>query len=245
MPPDNLPDHIAVIMDGNGRWAEARRRPRSLGHQEGVKAVRAIVEGCGKLGVPTLTLFAFSSENWNRPEKEVSRLMDLFVRALRKETDELHENGVRMRFVGELTAFSDELQRGMERVEHLTQHNDRLNLNICINYGGRWDIAHAARKAAELVKEGTLQPADITPETLAPFICLSELSPPDLLIRTGGEMRVSNFLLWQTAYTEMYFTPTLWPDFGENDLHNALSAYAGRERRYGRTSPKPVRQISA
>jgi len=235
-PPARVPRHIAIVMDGNGRWAERRRRPRSFGHREGQKAVRAAIEFCLRRGVAALTLFAFSSENWSRPESEVGALMQLFLKALDREVDELHKNGVRIAFVGDLSAFSPELRDRMLRAMDKTRANAALALNVAVNYGGRWDIADAARRAALDVAAGTLRAEDISEKTLAPYFTLAELPPVDLFIRTGGEQRISNFLLWQVAYAELYFTETLWPDVDANVLGAALAEYARRERRYGLTS---------
>ena len=235
-PAPRIPRHIAIVMDGNGRWAERRRRPRSFGHREGQKAVRAAVEFCRRRGVEALTLFAFSSENWNRPESEVGALMQLFLRALDREVDELHENQVRIAFVGDLSAFSPELRERMLRAMAKTAENRALALNVAVNYGGRWDIADAARRAALEVEAGRLRAEDISEKTLAPFFRLADLPPVDLFIRTGGEMRISNFLLWQVAYAELWFTDALWPDVDATVLDAALAEYARRERRYGLTS---------
>ena len=231
-----VPRHIAIVMDGNGRWAERRRRPRSFGHREGQKAVRAAVEFCLRRGVEALTLFAFSSENWNRPQSEVGALMQLFLRALDREVDELHQNGVRIAFVGDLSAFQPELRERMLAAMAKTGANEKLKLNVAVNYGGRWDIADAARRAAVEVAAGRLRADEITEQTLAPFFCLADLPPVDLFIRTGGEQRISNFLLWQVAYAELYFTETLWPDVDADVLAGALAEFARRERRYGLTS---------
>jgi undecaprenyl diphosphate synthase len=231
--PAGIPRHLAVIMDGNGRWAERRRRPRSFGHREGQKAVRAAIEFCRRRGVEALTLFAFSSENWNRPQSEVGALMQLFLKALDREVDELHENGVRMAFVGDLSAFSPELSERMQRAMHKTAANSALALNIAVNYGGRWDIAEAAQRAATEVVAGRMRVEDISEQTLAPFLSLADLPPVDLFIRTGGEQRISNFLLWQVAYAELWFTDALWPDVDAKVLDAALAEYARRERRYG------------
>ena len=231
-----VPRHIAIVMDGNGRWAERRRRPRSFGHREGQKAVRAAIEFCVRRGVEALTLFAFSSENWNRPQSEVGALMQLFLRALDREVDELHQNGVRVAFVGDLSAFQPELRARMLAAMAKTGANEKLKLNVAVNYGGRWDIADAARRAAVEVAAGRLRADEITEQTLAPFFCLADLPPVDLFIRTGGEQRISNFLLWQVAYAEFYFTETLWPDVDADVLAGALAEFARRERRYGLTS---------
>ena len=232
---DPLPNHIAIVMDGNGRWAEKRKRPRTFGHQAGQKALRRIVEHCGRIGISELTVFAFSSENWNRPRKEVNRLMELFLRALDKEARELHENGVRLRFIGEITAFSDELQAQMAKAESMTAANRRMTLNVAVNYGGRWDIVNACRGIASDVVAGRLQPGQIDERLFTTHTSLSGSPDPDLFIRTGGEMRISNFLLWQSAYTELYFSPALWPDFSPELLDEAIVAYRARDRRFGLT----------
>ena len=235
MSPSISPRHIAIVMDGNGRWAKARLRPRSFGHHAGRKAVREVVEGCLRQGVEALTLFAFSSENWQRPEDEVGALMDLFLRALDKEVDELHEQGVRLRFIGDLSAFGAGLRQRMHAAMARTEANTTLQLNVAVNYGGRWDIVQAARAAAQAVARGELAVAQIDEVHLSGWTCLAELPPLDLFIRTGGEVRVSNFLLWQLAYAELYFTDTLWPDFDQAYLQRAIEEFARRERRYGRT----------
>ncbi|MFB3076627.1 MAG: polyprenyl diphosphate synthase [Lysobacterales bacterium] len=231
-----IPAHIAIVMDGNGRWALQRNRPRSMGHNAGLKALRSVIEHCGKLGVRELTVFAFSSENWGRPEPEVSRLMDLFMRALDRETRELNENNVRIRFIGDVGAFSSALQQKIHRAQAQTAGNTRMTFNVAVNYGGRWDIVQATRKLAEDCSRGLIKPEDINEELLAKQICLNQSKDPDLLIRTGGEMRISNFLLWQFAYTELHFTPTLWPDFGPECLDQAITFFQSRERRFGLTS---------
>jgi undecaprenyl diphosphate synthase len=236
-----IPRHIAIVMDGNGRWAKARHRPRSFGHNAGRKAVREVVEGCLRQGVEALTLFAFSSENWQRPQDEVGALMELFLRALDKEVDELHEQGVRLRFIGDLGAFGDALQRRMRAAMARTAGNGKLHLNVAVNYGGRWDIVQAARRAAAAVGRGELRAEDIDEATLGRWMSLAELPPLDLFIRTGGECRISNFLLWQAAYAELHFTETLWPDFDQDCLRRAIDDYAGRERRFGRTSEQAAR----
>ncbi len=231
-----IPAHIAIVMDGNGRWALRRNRPRSIGHNAGLKALRSVIEHCGKLGVRVLTVFAFSSENWGRPEPEVSRLMDLFMRALDRETRELNENNVRIRFIGDVGAFSSALQQKIHRAQAQTAGNTRMTFNVAVNYGGRWYIVQATRKLAEDCSKGLIKPEDINEELLAEQICLNQSKDPDLLIRTGGEMRISNFLLWQFAYTELHFTPTLWPDFGPECLDEAITFYQSRERRFGLSS---------
>ena len=228
------PRHIAVIMDGNGRWARRRYMPRTEGHRAGVRAARRIVQACGERGIGALTLFAFSSENWKRPESEVGVLMDLFLRALRGEVDRLRDNGVRLRFVGDRGGFSEALQQEMATAEAATAGNDRLQLAIAIGYGGRWDIVQAARGLAEEVAAGRLAPGDIDEAAFAGRLSLADLPEPDLFIRTGGEHRISNYLLWQLAYTELWFTDVLWPDFDEATLDEAIAYYRGRQRRFGR-----------
>ncbi len=230
-----LPRHIAIIMDGNGRWAKKRLLPRVAGHQAGVEAVRGVVEACGKKGIEVLTLFAFSSENWRRPASEVGLLMELFVQTLKREVKRLHANNVRLRVVGERGAFDAKLQEGITQAEQLTQNNTGLTVVIAANYGGRWDIAQAARQLAAQVEAGELKSADITPELIDAHLSLRELPEPDLFIRTGGEQRISNFLLWQLAYTELYFTDVLWPDFSAAVLEEALESFGRRQRRFGRT----------
>ncbi len=228
-------------MDGNGRWAKARHRPRSFGHSAGRKAVRETVECCLREGVEVLTLFAFSSENWQRPQDEVGALMELFVRALDKEVDELHGYGVRVRFIGALQAFDELLQQRMRAAMAKTADNQRLQLNIAVNYGGRWDIVHAAQQAAAAVARGELGVEELNEASLGRWMSLADLPPLDLFIRTGGEYRLSNFLLWQTAYAELYFTDTLWPDFDQASLRSAIEDYARRERRFGRTGAQVAR----
>jgi undecaprenyl diphosphate synthase len=240
----NVPHHIAIVMDGNGRWARRRAQPRSFGHRAGQKAVRAVVEYCLRNRIAVLTLFAFSSENWKRPDAEVGALMDLFVKALDKEIDELHENEVRVRFVGELSAFADALRTRMQAAMMRTAGNQRLLLNVCVNYGGRWDIVSAARLAAAAAMRGELDVATLDERTLADYFCLADVPAPDLFIRTGGEHRISNFLLWQLAYTELYFTDTLWPDMDAAELDRALDDYAHRERRFGCAPAVPAARAS-
>ena len=243
-PSSNLPAHIAIVMDGNGRWAKMRNRPRSIGHQAGKKALRNVIEHCAKLGIGTLTVFAFSSENWNRPAGEVSRLMDLFLRALDKEAVELHQNEICLRFIGDKTAFRPNLQLKMKEAEQLTAGNTRLVVNVAVNYGGRWDITQAATRLATSIIESGRSPADIDEQQLSGFLALARSPDPDLFIRTGGEMRISNFLLWQSAYAEFYFTPVLWPDFDAEVLDQAIDSYQSRERRFGRTGEQ-VRSCSS
>ncbi len=238
-PKPGLPAHIAIVMDGNGRWAEKRSRPRTMGHQAGLKALRRVVEHCGRRGIRELTVFAFSSENWKRPETEVSRLMELFMRTLDKEATELHKNKIRIRFIGDLNRFPTNLRNRIDRVLALTPADFRMTLNVAANYGGRWDITHAARLLARDVDEGKIHPEEISESMFAAKLATAGGSEPDLLIRTGGEMRISNFLLWQAAYSELYFSPVLWPDFGANEIDLAIEAYGRRERRYGAISDSP------
>jgi undecaprenyl diphosphate synthase len=229
-----VPRHIAVIMDGNGRWAKQRHLPRFAGHKRGLEAVRATVQACAERGVQFLTLFAFSSENWRRPPEEVALLMQLFHGALTNEVEKLHRNGIRLRVVGDLGRFDARLRSLVEQGERLTSSNARMTLTIAANYGGRWDILQAVsrllRERPETAQQG------ISEAELAPYLAMSYAPEPDLFIRTGGEQRVSNFLLWQLAYSELYFTDTLWPEFDAAALDAAIASYAARERRFGRTS---------
>jgi undecaprenyl diphosphate synthase len=234
-PYSSIPRHVAIIMDGNGRWAKKRFLPRHAGHRAGVSSVRKTVEGCIAHGVEVLTLFAFSSENWRRPAQEVSLLMELFIVSLERETRKLHENGVRLRVIGDRSAFAPLLQEKIAQAEAMTAGNQKLNLVIAANYGGRWDIAEATRRLAAEVESGTLTSADITPEHIEARLSLADLPEPDLFIRTGGEQRISNFLLWQLAYTELHFTPLLWPEFNETAFEAALASFASRQRRFGQT----------
>jgi len=231
----DVPRHVAIIMDGNGRWARHRRLPRVAGHRRGGEAVRGIVRACAERGVEYLTLFAFSSENWRRPEEEVSILMDLFLRALEQEVAKLHENGIRFKVVGDVSRFDRRIRELIVEGEALTAANRRLTLTIAANYGGRWDIAQAAQRYFAAHPDA-LQSGQFTPEAIEPYLAMAYAPEPDLFIRTGGEQRVSNFLLWQLAYTELYFTPMLWPDFDAAALDTAIEWYAQRERRFGRTS---------
>ena len=222
-------------MDGNGRWARQRGRPRTAGHREGVKSVRAVVEESVRRGVETLTLFAFSSENWRRPRTEVNILMELFMTALRSEVRRLNENGVCLRVIGERGAFPEKLQQRIAEAEALTADNTRLNLQVAANYGGRWDITQAARRLAVEVQSGRLDPSQIDEHLLAERLSFPDLPEPDLFIRTGGEQRLSNFVLWQSAYSELYFSDVLWPDFDAAAYGQALDDYARRQRRFGLT----------
>jgi len=228
----DVPRHVAIIMDGNGRWAKQRHLPRFAGHKRGVEAVRGVVKACAERGVKFLTLFAFSSENWRRPPDEVALLMQLFVAALENEAKRLHRNGVRLKVIGDLSAFDPKIQSLIAAGEQLTAANDALTLTIAANYGGRWDILQAVSRFLEDSKgRSAIQESDLTP-----YLAMSYAPEPDLFIRTGGEQRVSNFLLWQLAYAEMYFTDTLWPDFDAAALDAAIASYRTRERRFGRTS---------
>jgi undecaprenyl diphosphate synthase len=230
-----LPRHVAVIMDGNGRWAKRRGLPRIAGHRKGVEAVRELVRECGERGISHLTLFAFSSENWRRPETEVRLLLELFLLALDKEVKKLHASQVRFRVIGDIERFGAKIVTRIREAEQLTRDNQRLTLTIAANYGGRWDVANACRELARQVAAGVLDPETITPDSLEPHLSMAGIPEPDLFIRTGGEQRISNFLLWQLAYTELYFTPVLWPDFDHARFEEALASFAGRQRRFGQT----------
>ncbi|WNJ94527.1 polyprenyl diphosphate synthase [Vibrio ruber] len=232
---DVLPQHVAIIMDGNGRWAKARGKPRVFGHKNGVKAVRKTITTAAQLGIQAVTLFAFSSENWRRPEDEVGVLMELFITALSTEAKKLHKNNLRLRVIGDTSRFNSRLQDKIAQTEMLTAQNTGMVVNIAANYGGQWDITQAARQVAERVAAGELTPADITESTLAQYLTMSDLPNVDLLIRTSGECRISNFMLWQLAYAELYFTPTFWPDFNEESLIEAMTWFVNRERRFGCT----------
>jgi undecaprenyl diphosphate synthase len=242
--PARLPRHVAIVMDGNGRWAQARRRPRSFGHRAGVKAVRGVVEFCLRERIGVLTLFAFSSENWQRPASEVGALMNLFLRALDREVDQLHDSGVRVRFIGDARAFPEELQQRMRRVEQRTAGNTALALNVAANYGGRWDIADACRKLAQEVASGARAADSIDVAAVQSKLSLADLPEPDLFIRTGGDQRISNFLLWQLAYAELHFSDVLWPDFDAAAMRAALDDFARRERRFGKTSAQVRREAT-
>jgi undecaprenyl diphosphate synthase len=239
---NNNPRHIAIIMDGNGRWAQKRHMPRAMGHQAGVKAVRKIVEYCAELKIEVLTLFAFSSENWRRPEEEVSLLMNLFLVTLQREIDKLHKNNICLRFIGDRTVFSDKLQNKMADGELLTKDNTALTVVIAVNYGGRWDMCQAFRKIAEKMAVGQIPIQDINEQLINQHLSTADLPEPDLFIRTGGEQRVSNFLLWQLAYTELYFTAILWPDFNQNSLDEAINSFKSRQRRFGHTGEQIIKK---
>jgi len=231
----SIPKHIAIIMDGNGRWAEARGLPRHAGHKEGVRPVRMCIEECARRKIGALTLFAFSSENWQRPAVEVGTLMQLFIDSLDKEVAELHGNGVRLRFIGDRHALSVRLQSRMAAAEELTAANTALNMQVAVSYGGRWDILQAARRLAAQVASGSLRPEEIDEQRFASELALAEVGDPDLFIRTGGDHRISNFLLWNLAYTELHVCETLWPDFDVPQLEAALASFTSRERRFGLT----------
>lgn len=231
--PKKRPSHIAIIMDGNGRWALQKYLPRVAGHRAGIQAVRNVVTACGHWKIKALTLFAFSSENWGRPAQEVQFLMNLFSSTLLEEIETLHQNNVCLRIIGDLSTLSPELQKSIEHAHTLTANNSGLNLSIAINYGGRWDIAHATQMIAEKVAQGLIKKEDITADLINAHLSLADLPEPDLFIRTSGELRISNFMLWQLAYAELYFTDILWPDFNDQALYDAICAFAQRERRYG------------
>ncbi len=229
----SVPRHIAIIMDGNGRWAKQRFMPRVAGHQRGVEALREVVKSCRELGVEYLTVFAFSSENWRRPADEVSFLMTLFLKMLEREVANLHKNNIRLRIIGDRSRFSDKLRQAMQDAEQLTADNTALTLTIAANYGGRWDVMHAVQS---MLREHPHLAESFTEEDLHPYLSMSDAPEPDLFIRTGGEQRISNFMLWQLAYTELYFTDVLWPAFDRKELEEAIASYQKRERRFGRTS---------
>jgi undecaprenyl diphosphate synthase len=232
--------HIAIVMDGNGRWARQRGLPRTAGHRAGAKSVRSVVEEAVRRGVRVLTLFAFSSENWRRPRSEVSLLMELFISTLRVEVTRLVEHDVQLRVIGELSAFSEQLQRQVRDAERATRDNRTLILQIAANYGGRWDVTQAVRRVVKDVTEGILDPAEISESTIAARLSFPDVPDPDLFVRTGGEKRLSNFLLWQSAYAELYFSDLMWPEFDGDALLAAINDYARRQRRFGRTGEQIV-----
>jgi undecaprenyl diphosphate synthase len=237
-----IPQHIAIIMDGNGRWAQAQGKGRVAGHKAGVDSVRAVVKGARKAEVKALTLFAFSSENWQRPEKEVTVLMDLFMFVLTKEVKRLHKNNIRFQVIGDLSRFSERLQKIITKSEQLTINNTGLVLSVAANYGGRWDITNAAKQLVSQVQNNEITFDDINEDSLHEHTCLAKLPSLDLMIRTGGDYRISNFLLWQAAYAEFYFTDTLWPDFNEDEFTQAINVYDQRERRFGKTGEQVVKK---
>ena len=224
---NELPRHIAIIMDGNGRWAQKRHLPRVAGHQAGVKTVRTIVDYCARREIEVLTLFAFSSENWRRPKEEVSLLMGLFMTTLQSEVNKLDQNGIRLRFIGDRTAFSQQLQDKINASEEQTKKNQGLTLVIAVNYGGRWDLCQAIQK---IIDEASGSKIEINPALIEQYLSIADLPEPDFFIRTGGEKRISNFLLWQLAYTELYFTPALWPDFDQGSIEEAINDFKTRQR---------------
>ena len=232
---DKIPKHVGIIMDGNGRWAQSKGMPRLYGHKKGVDAVRNAVSFCRKTNIKSLTLFAFSSENWLRPEKEVSGLMSLFMTVLTKEVKNLFKNDVRLKVVGDITRFSPSIQKKVAQAEEKTKDCTGMTLNIAANYGGRWDITQACQRVAEQVIKQEINPEDISEELIDSFTCFAGQEPLDLLIRTGGEVRVSNFMLWQLAYSELHFSKVYWPEFDESEFANAIACYAGTERRFGLT----------
>ena len=234
--PEKIPAHVAIIMDGNGRWAKARRLPRIMGHREGMKSVRAVVETARKIGIRVLTLYAFSKENWQRPKEEVSFLMRLLAEYLQKEVDELHEKDIQIRAIGELELLPQEVQGLLREAMEKTRKNQGLILNLALSYGGRAEIVQAARELARACLAGRLKPEEIDEKLFSSYLYTHDLPDPDLLIRTSGELRLSNFLLYQCAYTELYFTPVLWPDFREKEFLEALKDYQRRERRFGKIS---------
>lgn len=233
---DLLPQHIAVIMDGNGRWAKQRGKPRIYGHRMAVKSVRETISTASRLGIKAITLFAFSSENWKRPEEEVSVLMDLFMAVLTREVKKLHKNNLRLQIIGDKTRFSNALQKKIAAAEELTKANTGTVINVAANYGGKWDITEAVKQVAQQVSDGQLQPQDITESTISRYLSMSDLPDVDLMIRTSGECRISNFMLWQMAYAELYFTDLFWPEFDEQALLDAIAWFINRERRFGCTS---------
>jgi undecaprenyl diphosphate synthase len=237
-----IPHHIAIIMDGNGRWAKQRFMPRAAGHQRGGESLREVVKACRDLGVEYLTVFAFSSENWRRPAEEVSFLMSLFLKMLEREVNKLHENNICVKIIGDRSRFDDQLKQTMQEAEQLTANNSALTLTIAANYGGRWDVMHAVQA---MLKEHPHLAQTFNEADLQPYLSMSDAPEPDLFIRTGGEQRISNFLLWQLAYTELYFTDILWPAFDRKELDKAIASYQKRERRFGRTSEQldPGKQL--
>lgn len=233
MKKSSLPQHVAIIMDGNGRWAKQRFLPRLAGHRAGVEAARQVVKNCIKRNIKVLSLFAFSSENWRRPPQEVNNLMELFLTGLEREIAMLHENKVQLRFIGDRIRFSDKLRKKIHEVENLTRNNEGMVLIIAADYGGKWDIVQSVQQLAQSVAEGNLASADITEAMISSKLSFADLPDPDLFIRTSGELRISNFMLWQLAYAELYFAPIFWPEFDDKELEKALAHFANRERRFG------------
>ncbi|TOQ36284.1 isoprenyl transferase [Vibrio parahaemolyticus] len=232
---DSLPKHIAIIMDGNGRWAKSKGKPRVFGHKKGVNAVRKTVAAASKLGIKAMTLFAFSSENWRRPEEEVGLLMELFITVLSSEVKKLHKNNLQLRVIGDTSRFSERLQKKIVEAENLTASNTGMVINIAANYGGKWDITEAAKALALKARNGEIRVDDINEQLITEHLTMADLPEVDLLIRTSGECRISNFMLWQMAYAEMYFTPEFWPEFDEDSLVEAVTWFINRERRFGCT----------
>ncbi|WP_069130221.1 isoprenyl transferase [Rhodohalobacter halophilus] len=241
----SIPKHIAIIMDGNGRWAKDKGNIRLFGHKEGVESVRDITESCAQLGVKHLTLYAFSTENWNRPEDEINGLMKLLVNSLKKEADRLNKNNIKLSSIGQINRLPASCQRQLEEVKELTKDNDRLELCLALSYSGRWDITEAVKKIALDVAEGKISPDEVTDDKIGSYLSTANVPDPDLIIRTSGEYRISNFLLWQLAYSELYITKTYWPDFRRNELYQAIFSYQKRDRRYGNVKNGYTKKISA
>ncbi|WP_019342383.1 polyprenyl diphosphate synthase [Stutzerimonas stutzeri] len=241
----NVPRHVAIIMDGNNRWAKRRLLPGVAGHKAGVDAVRAVIEVCAEAGVEVLTLFAFSSENWQRPAEEVGALMELFLTALRREARKLNENGISLRIIGDRSRFHPELQAAMLNAEEMTAGSGRFVLQVAANYGGQWDIAQAAQRLAREAQQGRLNPDEVTPAVFQRYLTTGDMPLPDLCIRTGGERRISNFLLWQLAYAELYFSDLFWPDFKHDAMRTALADFAKRQRRFGKTGDQVAMEVRA
>lgn len=233
-----IPEHIAIIMDGNGRWAKSRGNIRSYGHKAGVDSVRDITEACAQIGVKYLTLYAFSTENWERPKMEVNALMRLLASSLRKEADNLKENDIKLETIGQIDRFPEKCQRELQEAKDLTKDNDRLQLCLALSYSGRWDITEAVKKLGHSIKDGDIDPDDIDDDTISAHLSTADVPDPELIIRTSGEYRISNFLLWQLAYSELYITETYWPDFRRNELYKAIQSFQQRERRFGKLSEK-------
>jgi undecaprenyl diphosphate synthase len=241
----NVPRHVAIIMDGNNRWAKRRLLPGVAGHKAGVDAVRAVIEVCAEAGVEVLTLFAFSSENWQRPAEEVGALMELFLTALRREARKLNENGISLRIIGDRSRFHPELQAAMLEAEEMTVGSSRFVLQVAANYGGQWDVVQAAQRMAREAQNGRLNPDEITPALFQSYLATGDMPVPDLCIRTGGERRISNFLLWQLAYAELYFSDLFWPDFKHDAMRTALADFAKRQRRFGKTGDQVETEVRA
>ena len=241
----SIPNHIAIIMDGNGRWAKDKGNIRLFGHKEGVESVRDITESCAQLGVNHLTLYAFSTENWNRPSDEVNGLMKLLVNSLKKEADRLHDNNIKLTSIGQIARLPNSCQNQLQEVIELTKDNDRLELCLALSYSGRWDITEAVKKVAQDVADGKVSPDEVSDELIGSYLSTADIPDPDLIIRTSGEYRISNFLLWQLAYSELYITKTYWPDFRRKELYQAIFSYQERDRRYGNVKNGYTKKISA